>query len=105
MSGRLTDEQMEQIARTVHEIARCDMMTLAAALSLLPDYSDAATSALISAAARILAERFEDTENALESFSRIVRKTREIIEGKERDPEEDILAIAKLMSADGRPKS
>lgn len=99
------DEQLQQIRRAIREMARCDAMTLSAALSMLPDWSDGGTVAVLSAAAHILAERFEDKERALEQFRTLVLRTQQAIDERETDPDAELRAFGEMMKRTGEPFS
>lgn len=73
-------EKADAVDKAVQALWGCDSLTLSAALSMLPDYMDEGASVVLSAAARILAERFKDLPKALEQFGKLVRENREIIE-------------------------
>ncbi len=77
---RTETERLDQLSRTVHEMARCDALSLSAALALLPDYSKEGTQAVLAGAARILAERFADLDGAVTRFTELVYEQKRIIE-------------------------
>lgn len=79
-------DQSEVIDRAIQAMRACEPNTLAAALAMLPDYMEQGASVVLSAAARIIAERFQDTQAALEGFSKIVQKQSDIINNSVSEP-------------------
>lgn len=72
--------ELEQIEKTMQAIANCDTTTLTAVLAMLPDAHEDGTAIVLAAAARIIAERFEDAEDAMAKLGELVNKNKEIID-------------------------
>lgn len=78
------ENNTQKIREAINALLTCDTITLTAVLAMLPDYTDEGTSAILSAAARVIAERFRDVPATLEQFAKIVRENERIL--KENNP-------------------
>ena len=74
-----TDNKLDNLSAAVQAMSRCDPLTLAAALALLPDYMEQGTEVLIAATARVIAERVKDPKEATAYLEEAIRKNLEQI--------------------------
>ena len=76
-------ENFEKIKDMIQAIAACEKTEeIVAALALLPDYREDGAVIILAAAARVIAEYFENTEDTLDQFGKMVAHFKDIINEK-----------------------
>lgn len=70
-----TKLQIEKMERTVKEMAKCNPLTLSAAITMLPDYMEEGTEIVLSAASRIIAENYYNSvDESVQLFRKMVQQ-------------------------------